>query len=261
MDNSNAGSNKSNEGFFKYMLNFDNEQKNTILNSLQYLLLAYGPINTLDYITSTYFPDYQNDLREVESWRLLGEMLLEIVFIFIYIFLLNKVIQYIPTYSGTPMGNLNWMQLVVTILVLRLNHDSSVMKKQRELQTRIGNKINGNDSATAPQSKKQSVVKISQPISRSGVPQSQPTHTVSRSDYINQHQNKMSPPSSPPQEQMSPTSNAIYGGPQNSLVNAAWPAKQENSGGQEGFQDMGSPVQSEPMAANSVLGGGMGSAW
>ena len=119
MDNSNAGSNKSNEGFFKYMLNFDNEQKNTILNSLQYLLLAYGPINTLDYITSTYFPDYQNDLREVESWRLLGEMLLEIVFIFIYIFLLNKVIQYIPTYSGTPMGNLNWMQLVVTILVLR----------------------------------------------------------------------------------------------------------------------------------------------
>ena len=82
MENSNTGSNKTNEGFFKYLFNFDDEQKNTIMNSVQYLLLAYGPLNILDYVTSNYFPDYQNELQEVESWRLLGEMLLEIVFIF-----------------------------------------------------------------------------------------------------------------------------------------------------------------------------------
>ena len=231
MENSNTGSNKTNEGFFKYLFNFDDEQKNTIMNSVQYLLLAYGPLNILDYVTSNYFPDYQNELQEVESWRLLGEMLLEIVFIFLYIFILNKIIQYIPTYSGTPMGNLNWIQLVVTILVFRLNHDSSVLKKQRELQNRVGSKINGTDSTTATKSKKKSVVKVSQPISRNGAPQTMPTHTVSRADYINQHQNRM-----PPQEQMSPASNNVYGGRQNPLLNSEWPPQQGNVG-QEGFQD------------------------
>ena len=256
MENSNTGSNKTNEGFFKYLLNFDDEQKNTIMNSMQYLLIAYVPLNTLDHITSNFFPDYQNELQEVESWRLLGEMLLEVVFIFLYIFILNKIIQYIPTYSGAPMGNLNWIQLIVTIMIFRFNHDSSLLKKQRELQKRVGDKINGDDSTTAKKSKKKSVVKVSQPISRNGAPQTMPTHNVSRADYINQHQNQIIPP----QEQMSPTSNNIYGGPSNSLVNAEWPQKQGNTG-QEGFEEMSAPVQMEPQAANGVLGGSFGSAW
>jgi hypothetical protein len=255
MENSKTGANNANEGFFKYLLHFDDEQKHMIMNSMQYLLLAYAPLNTLDHITSTYFPDYQKELHEVESWRLLGEMLLEIIFIFFYIFILDKIIQYIPTYSGAPMGQLNWIQLVVTVMVFRLNHDTPILKKQRELQARVVNRINGEAPKTASKSQKKSKVSVSQPISRSGVPQTMPTHTVSRADYINQHQNQSSP-----HEQMSPTSSGVYGGPQNPLVNADWPP-QQGAGGQEGFQDMGAPVQREPMAANSVLGGGMGSAW
>ena len=83
MENSKTGPNSTNEGFFKYLLHFDDEQKNTIMNSLQYLLIAYLPLNALDYITETYFPDYQKELHEVESLRLLGEMLLEIIFIMV----------------------------------------------------------------------------------------------------------------------------------------------------------------------------------
>ena len=186
--------------------------------------------------------------------RLLGEMLLELIYIFLYIFILDKAIQYIPTYSGLPMGQLNWMQLVITIMVFRLNNNSPLMNKQRELQKRVVQKINGDD--VAPSNKKQtSKVSVSQPISRNGVPKTMPTHNASRADYINQHQNQVAP-----QEQMAPTSNGVYGGPENPLVNTDWPP-QHGAGAQEGFQDMGSPVQMEPMAANSVLGGGMGSSW
>jgi len=254
MENSKTGSSSTNEGFFKYLLHFDDEQKHTIMNSIQYLLIAYLPLNILDYITETYFPDYQKELHEVESLRLLGEMLLEIIFIFLYIFILDKAIQYAPTYSGSPMGQLNWIQLVITIMVFRLNNNSPLMNKQRELQKRVVQKINGED--TVPSNKKQTPkVSVSQPISRNSVPQTMPTHNASRADYINQHQNQVAP-----QEQMAPTSNGVYGGPQNPLVNTDWPP-QHGAGAQEGFQDMGSPVQMEPMAANSVLGGGMGSSW
>ena len=55
--------------------------------------------------------------------------------------------------------------------------------------------------------------------------------------------------SNPPQlTQQSPDFNKMYSGPNTPLVNASTPG--------ESFQDMG-----EPMAANSVLGGGFGSSW
>ena len=257
MENSNAASNKTKEGFFKYLLNFDDEQKNTIMNSIQYLVLAYGPLNTLDHITSTWFPDYQKEIEEVESWRLLGEMFLEVVFIFFYIFILDKIIHYIPTYSGSPMGNLNCIQLVLTLLIFRFNHDDALLRKQRELQSRVGEKING-ETTTTGKSKKKTTVKVSQPISRNGMPRTMPTHAVSRADYVNQHQNQLAP-----QEQMSATSGQMYGGPTNKLLNTEWPNNQGglDGRGQEGFQDMGAPVQMEPQAANGVLGSSFGSAW
>ena len=257
MENSNNASNKTNEGFFKYLLNFDDGQKSMIMNSIQYIILAYGPLNTLDHITTNWFPDYKNEISDVESWRLLGEMFLEIVFIFLYIFIVDKIIRYIPTYSGEPMGNLNFIQLVITLLIFRFNHADSLLKKQRELQKRVENTVNGGP-ATANKSRKASTVKVSQPISRNGTPQTMPTHATSRADYINQHQNQVAP-----QEQMSATSGQIYGGPTNKLINTEWPNNQSGGagGGQEGFQEMGAPVQTEPAAANGVLGGSFGSAW
>ena len=36
MENSKTGANNANEGFFKYLLHFDDEQKHMIMNSMQY---------------------------------------------------------------------------------------------------------------------------------------------------------------------------------------------------------------------------------
>ena len=88
-----------------------------------------------------------------------------------------------------------------------------------------------------------SVVKVTQPISRAGMPT--PT---GRADYLNAH-NAMSsptpilPPQNPPSQEIpqndSGASNNIY-----------------NSGGFNGLQDANTPGMSqEPMAANAAMGG------
>ena len=90
-----------------------------------------------------------------------------------------------------------------------------------------------------------SVVKVTQPISRAGMPTQ---HVASRADYLNSPNamsspTQMLPPQNPPSQDIPQTnsgaSNNIY-----------------NNGGFNGLVDANSPVMSqEPMAANAALGG------
>jgi hypothetical protein len=125
------------------------------------------------------------------------------------------------------------------------------------LQTKLGEKVsilfdrlmdlwNGTDSTK--KKGKSGNVKVTQPIAGQQIggsitgqvmPQSQPTYTDGTS--IN------SLPTSSSSTQQLPNYDNMYKQDTTPLVNAATP------GGTEGFQ--------EPMAANSVLGGGFGSSW
>ena len=87
-----------------------------------------------------------------------------------------------------------------------------------------------------------SQVKVSQPISRAGMP----THQASRADYLNSHNmmvspTQMLPPANQEQEESGAGNNMYNSGGFNGLVNAQGPN-----------------AQSEPMAANA---GGWGGAF
>ena len=89
--------------------------------------------------------------------------------------------------------------------------------------------------------KNKGVVKVSQPISRAGMP----THQASRADYLNSHNamvspTQMLPPAEESNQEASGASNDMYnsGGFNNGLVNAQGPN-----------------MATEPMAANAALGG------
>ena len=150
------------------------------------------------------------------------------------------------------------MRLIISFLLAVFTVENQVSKKVTILLTRLENghsKMTSGKNGQAPQKtdsqKKTPVVRVSQPISN--MPQAVPTHQASRADYMHTHQ-QMAPPTltqqaqssqqQPAQEAQSPTSQGMYGGPSNPMVNAQMP------GG-----------LLEPMAANEVLGGGSFSAW
>ena len=164
------------------------------------------------------------------------------------------MVTYIPTYSGVPIGNINLRTITVGFLLSIFLVENQISKKMAILLTRLGETWEGKVSAKKQpnKQKKNSVVRVSQPISN--IPQTMPTHQASRADYMHTH-SQMAPPTltqqvmpnqqqQPQQEAQSPTSQNIYGGPSNPLVDGQIPG---------GYQ--------EPMAANAVLGGGGFSTW
>tara|TARA_B110000971_G_scaffold209128_1_gene234932 strand:- start:331 stop:1065 length:735 start_codon:yes stop_codon:yes gene_type:complete len=227
-------------GFINHVFNFDNETKTEALNIGQYLLLAIIPMGFYNYIIDSVIPEVDESKSNLE---ILAEVTGQLVLILIGMFFIHRLITFVPTYSGRAMGDMNLFSIILLILILLYESHTKVGEKTKILLNRVKEMWDGKTKEVKV-GKNVSVVKVSQPISRSGMP----THAPSRADYLQSHNamsspTQMLPPQNTPQQQM-PTPGT---GASNDMY---------NSNGFNGLVDANSPIQSqEPMAANSALGG------
>lgn len=234
------------KGFFEYVFNFDSDTKSNVMNIIQYIVLILLPLASLDYLMKKIFPDADEKTGTIE---LLGEILGQTILTIVMIVFIHRIVTFIPSYSGIAIGNLNMWTLIVSFILAIFAVENQVSKKVTILLTRLENGYSTSgkhDTQQLTPQKNTSVVTVSQPISN--MPQAKPTHQASRADYMQTHQQMAQPTLTEQsqhqshestQEAQSPTSQEIYGGPSNPMVNAQMP------GG-----------LLEPMAANEVLGGG-----
>ncbi len=230
-------------GFINHVFNFDNDTKTEVLNVGQYLLLAIIPMGFYNYMVDSVIPEVDESKSNLE---ILGEVVGQLTLVLVGMFFIHRLITYVPTYSGRAMGDMNLFSIILLLLVLLYESHTKVGEKTKILLTRVSDMWHGkkDDDKKKKGKKDGSVVKVSQPISRAGMP----THQPSRADYLQSHNmmtspTQMLPPQNPPSQQIPQTdsgaSNNIY-----------------NSGGFGGLQDANTPSMSqEPMAANAALGG------
>tara|TARA_Y100000996_G_C22454901_1_gene615459 strand:+ start:204 stop:947 length:744 start_codon:yes stop_codon:yes gene_type:complete len=230
-------------GFINHVFNFDNDTKTEVLNVGQYLLLAIIPMGFYNYMVDSVIPEVDESKSNLE---ILAEVVGQLTLVLVGMFFIHRLITYVPTYSGRAMGDMNLFSIILLLLVLLYESHTKVGEKTKILLTRVSDMWHGkkDDDKKKKGKKDGSVVKVSQPISRAGMP----THQPSRADYLNAHNamsspTQMLPPQNPPSQQIPQTdsgaSNNIY-----------------NSGGFGGLQDANTPSMSqEPMAANAALGG------
>ena len=237
MDDDNS-SNIAKKSFIKHVFNFDNDTKCEILNVSQYLLLAIVPMALYNYMVDSVIPEVDESKSNLE---ILFEVIGQLALIFAGMFLIHRIITFVPTYSGRAMGELNLFTLILLLLVLSYECHTKVGEKTKILVTRLNDMWNGKKKEDK-KAKKGENVKVKQPISRAGMP----THQPSRADYLNSHNamvspTQMLPPQSAPSQQI-PT-------PDNGGANNMY-----NDGGFGGLVDANSPIQQEPMAANAGFG-------
>lgn len=226
-------------GFFKYVFDFDDENKNNMLNMLQYTILSIIPIILVLKVTRTYVTDADEGKGSLE---LLAESLIQIVFIVLSFWFINRIIQYIPTYSGTPYKIFNETTFILGFMFILLTIQTKLGEKIRILTDRALELWGGR---SGEEDKKESNVKVRQPLS----------HQPSQADNLGM--NPMIPMGgAPPPPQMTSMKsqttehqlpkqtnfNQMYRGPVNPLVGASMPG-----------------MMQEPMAAND--GGAFGSPW
>ena len=234
---------KSSSGFFKYVFNFDEDSKGDLLNIIQYALLAIIPIVAINKLMQNYVPEADDDKGNLE---LSMEIILQTIGMFISIFFINRMITYIPTYSGTKYPDFSVIFIILAVLMITLSLQTKLGEKVSILSDRLVELWNGK-SETKKGARKGNV-RVSQPISQgSGGQQQMPSQNQMAMNQSMSDNYSTSISMLPTDSQIPDYSNMTK--QQNTpLVNAAVPG-------------MGDPYSNGPVAANEFGGGMFGGAF
>ena len=166
----------------------------------------------------------------------------QIILIMLAIWFTNKIINYIPTYSGEKYHAFNEISFIIPFMVILATMQTKLGAKFNILMERTVNIYKGTDkkAAAAPATNNNGGVRVTQPISMP------PQHQPSQSDYLDRNQllpSNLQLTAMPPQQ--APDFNQMYQNQATSMPGAAMPAMMMDQG---------------PMAANEAFGGGF-STW
>ena len=225
------------QGFLKHVFNFDDESKGDILNLLQYIFIALIPIVLLNKSMQKYVPELDEKKGSIE---ITAEVLIQVMVMFMGLFLIHRIITYVPTYSGIRYHDMRIIFTVLPVLMITLSLQTKLGEKVAVLVDRVYEFINGEEDIKKKHSNGNGNVKVSQPISGQMV--SQPVNQYTDGTAIS-----ALPTNDVVQTQQLPNYDNMYRQDTTPLVGAATP----------GMGDI-----TEPMAANSVLGNSGGfSSW
>ena len=197
---------------------------------------------------SNYVPEADDKKSSLE---LSAEIMIQIIVMLVGLLIVHRIITFIPTYSGVKYPDFHIIFIILAVLMITLSLQTKLGEKVSIIVDRLMDLWNGTDSSKKKNGKNGNV-KVTQPISgQTGnitgqmMPQSQPTYTDGTS--INSLPTSSSTATSSSSTQQMPNYDNMYRQDTTPLVGAATP-------GMEGFSN-------EPMAANSVLGGGAFGSW
>ena len=114
--------------FFSYVFNFDDENKSHIMNMIQYTLLTIIPVLLVLRGIKHIIPEDDDSKGSLE---ILFESVGQVILIMISIWFINKIIQFIPTYSGENYPKFNEVTFIIPFILILAT-----------MQTKLGAKFN-----------------------------------------------------------------------------------------------------------------------
>ena len=169
--------------FFKYVFNFDDQNKNHLLNMIQYALLTIIPVLVVLRGIKRFVPEEDESKGSLE---ILFESVVQVLMLILGIWFINKIIRFIPTYSGEEYPKFNEVNFLIPFLLILAT-----------MQTKLGAKFNilidramelvgmKEEKPSAPaqgqgQAQGKNVVRVSQPFAGQ--------HQPSQADYLDRNQ-------------------------------------------------------------------------
>jgi len=167
-------------GFFNYVFNFDTENKHRIMNMIQYTLLTIIPVLLILRGIKHIIPEEDDSKGSIE---ILAESVGQVILIMLAIWLTNKIINYIPTYSGEEYPKFNEISFVIPFVIILATMQTKLGAKFNILIDRVMKLIFGEKEEKKrgeQQQQGQNVVRISQPLAGQ--------HQPSQADYLDRNQ-------------------------------------------------------------------------
>lgn len=229
-------------GFFKQVFSLDEDAKHDLLNIIQYAILAIIPIIIINKTMQNYVPEADEEKSNIE---ITFEVLLQTLVMFIALFFINRIVCYIPTYSGSKYPDFKIIYIILAVLMITLSLQTKLGEKVGILTDRVIELWNGSSDTKQNKKGAKGNVKVSQPISQNGVPQTQSISQAAINQSMNDQFSTSISALPNSNEQQLPNYNNMVQQDNTPLVNAATP------GASDPYMNSG------PMAANEAFGGGM----
>jgi hypothetical protein len=229
------------ETFFQHVFNFDEPSKREMMNIVQYTVVALVPIVMLNKLMQKYVPEADDEKGSLE---LLAEVVIQTVFMFVGILIINRAVTFVPPYSGTKYEQFSIIHMIPATLIIILSLQTKLGEKVSILYDRIEDLIMG---------KKEGVENMNNPSKKD----------ISSQQNVANQSNPLvnaSSPSMPVNSPGMPMSQST----QATGVTGIQSLRQDpvNSGNQGGSNQYGGEQDAfEPMAANAMGGGAFGSLW
>jgi hypothetical protein len=240
------------KNFFSHVFQFDKETKCEISNLLQYSLLSILPVVLLNKTIGRYVPEADEKKGSLE---IAAEIILQIVATFLGLYLIHRIVTYLPTYSEEKYPEFHVEYVVLAILMIMLSLQTRLGEKVSILSERLvelwegkmGEKLQSKDKKKGGggggNGSNTNVVVVKPPMTHPAVTQSLYEGTsissLPTNDMQYGNENSLSP-------QSTPNYNSMYRQDTTPLVGAASPGQTQE--------------QFEPVAASEFLGG-LGNAW
>ena len=227
-------------GFVQYILNFDDDTKCELMNMGQYSMLALIPIMIMLKGIKHLIPEEDESKGSLE---ILAESVGQITLILVGLWFTNRLVRYVPTYSGCEYGKFNPVNFLVPFLLILTTMQTKLGAKLNILAERITEMTVGKEEPIKGAKKQHGgQVRVTQPLAGQ--------HQPSQADFMDH-------------SQLLPSNPQLTAMPQ---VPNHQPKQQGQNFDQMYQQNAGvtvDPQMVEPMAANEAVGGGMfgGSAW
>ena len=128
------GGNTMETGFLEYMTTFSMNERQQVLNLLQYGGLAILPLLVVLKVLKMYLPE---DDPFKSSPELLIEVLLQISFILVMFFFIHKMVVYVPTYSKLDYDSFSLLSVILPLLFIMFALDTRLSEKCNTLFNRL----------------------------------------------------------------------------------------------------------------------------
>lgn len=114
------------KSFFSYMFSLSSNEKSTLVNTIQYVVLAIIPIMLILKLMKKYIPADNDQKASIE---ILIEVVIQLIIIFVAFWFIHKLILFIPTYSDSPYPSINVIQIVIPVIFILFSMNSTISEK------------------------------------------------------------------------------------------------------------------------------------
>lgn len=137
---------KRGSSFVDHVFRLDEQQQGVLLNIVQYTIIGFVPILIMLYLVRTYVPEPDDHKATL---MILVEIIGQILFMFVFIYFIHRVITYIPTYSGYRYSEFNFTTTILGILMILLSIKTKLGEKVQILVERAIELVGGETSYNA----------------------------------------------------------------------------------------------------------------